>query len=197
MKKISINDAKNIYSRELEYLRDGILNSKNPYHFFNLSTLDNNHPESRTVVLRDFKTQPIKILFNADFRSPKVEQMIKNSNCTVLFYDNHRRVQLRFNCKAVINHKNNISSRVWSSTPLQSRKCYMGNLNPSKIIKDWNPNIPVEYLKKDPEQKDSESGYNNFTVIELIVNNLDILELHHDGHVRFNINNDEIKFLAP
>tara|TARA_Y100000741_G_scaffold294007_1_gene234353 strand:- start:181 stop:774 length:594 start_codon:yes stop_codon:yes gene_type:complete len=197
MKKISLINAKDIYFRELEYLKDGISNSKNPYHFLYLSTLNNDYPQSRTVVLRGFKNKPNKILFNADFRSPKVKQLIENSNCLALFYDNDRKVQLRFNCRAIINHKNSLSYKVWSKTPLQSRKCYMGDLEPSKVINNWDPNIPIEYLKKDPEQKNSELGYENFTVIELIVNNLDLLELHHDGHIRFNIHNDKITFLAP
>ena len=58
--------------------------------------------------------------------------------------------------------------------------------------------MTIEYLKKDPQKKDSESGYDNFTVVKIIINNLDILELHHDGHIRFNVDSDKnFTFVAP
>ena len=66
MKEISTHQTKAIYNRELEYLEDGVLNSKNPYHFFSLSTFNIDFPESRTIVLRNIKKEPLKILFNAD-----------------------------------------------------------------------------------------------------------------------------------
>jgi len=197
LKKYSIHQTKEIYNRELEYLEDGILNSKNPYHFFSLSTLNIDYPESRTIVLRDIKKKPLKILFNADFRSPKVKQLIKNPNCTALFYDNNRKMQLRFKCQSTINHKNKLAKKIWGNTPLQSRKCYMGDYSPSELTNCWEPNIPDKYFKKDPERVDSELGYKNFTAIELFIMVTDILELHHDGHIRFRVENNKFLFLAP
>ena len=47
---------------------------------------------------------------DADVRSPKVKQMLDNSNCTALFYDKEERTQLRFKCIAICNHKNNQDS---------------------------------------------------------------------------------------
>ena len=45
---------------------------------------------------------------------------------------------------------------------------------------------------------DPERIYDNFTVIKVIINSLDILELHHDGHIRFNVNSaGEFTFVAP
>ena len=198
MKKISKFDLENIFKREIKFLKDGISNISNPYHFFYLSTLNNKEVTSRTIVLRDVKKCPLSIYFNADYRSPKVKQLLSNSQCSVLFYDNKRKLQIRLECEAIINYNNTISKKIWTKTPMQSRKCYMGGYCPSQPLEEWSPNIPLKYLKKDPERLDSESGYNNFTVIKLIINTLDILELHHDGHIRFNLDSSgEINFIAP
>ena len=197
MKKISINHIKDIYNRELKYLKDGILNSKNPYHFFSLSTSFDNVPESRMVVMRYFSVSPLQIFFNADFRSPKVKQLITNTNCTALFYDNIRKMQLRFKCEAVIHYRNKLSKLKWDQTLLQSRKCYMGDYTPSEMTDDWEPNIPNEYSKKDPDRDVSEIGYNNFVVMELLAHSVDILELHHDGHIRFKVEDNKFFFIAP
>ena len=68
----------------------------------------------------------------------------------------------------------NISSKSNSSSKLNKKK--------KDTYAAYN-----KYLKKDPEKKDSESGYNNFCVAEMIIDSVDILELHHDGHIRFEI----------
>ena len=74
----------------------------------------------------------------------------------------------------------------------------MGSLNPSSKLKKWDPNVPSQYIDKDPDEKDSNNGYKNFLHVELEIINSDILELHHDGHIRFMINNNkDIIFLAP
>ena len=198
MKEISRSTLKKIFKREVDFLIDGISNSLNPYHFFSLSTLNHKTVTSRTIVLRNVDKDPLAIYFNADYRSPKVKQLLSDKQCFVLFYDNKRKTQIRIESEAIINYNNAISKRIWDKTPLQSRKCYMGKHSPSKSLKKWHPNIPLKYLKRDPDKLDSELGYNNFTVIKLVIKSLDILELHHDGHIRFNLDSSaKINFIAP
>jgi len=198
MKKISKSELKSIYNREIDFLEDGILNISNPYHFFCLTTTNGKNASSRTVVLRNLKKNNLSFYFNADYRSPKVKHLLSNDFCFALFYDNKRKMQLRASCRSIIHYKNKLSKKIWDKTPLQSRKCYMGKFNPSQDLKEWHPNIPKKYLKKDPDKKDSQSGYDNFTVINLKVNSIDILELHHDGHIRYRVeSNGNYVFVAP
>ncbi len=193
-----MDKIKNLYNTELKYLKDAVKDGKSPYHTFALSSLNNNFPESRTVVLRSISIDPLKIYFNADYRSPKVKELEKSNNCTALFYDVHRRVQSRFKCQAIIHYQNNRSQKIWEATALQSRKCYMGPFAPSEKLDKWHPNIPSEYLKSDPEREHSENGYINFSHIELKVLESDILYLHHDGHIRFQVNNQtNIFYVSP
>ena len=96
-----------------------------------------------------------------------------------------------------INYKNNISAKIWEKTALQSRKCYMGPYTPSSTLDTYHPNIPLEYAKKDPEKTNSEEGYENFVHVELSIIDLDILQLHHDGHIRFKVVGEDLSFVAP
>ena len=74
----------------------------------------------------------------------------------------------------------------------------MGPFAPSKKLDEWHPNLPLEYLKSDPEKLHSEEGYINFTHIELEVLESDILQLHHNGHIRFKVNNKkDLYYLSP
>ena len=187
-------EIKTIYKTELEYLKDGINNSTNPYHTFSLSSFSGKYPKSRTVVLRGVDLEPLRIYFNADYRSPKIKDLTSNRCCSSLFYDQKRKVQLRFTCHAIMHYQNHISKKVWSKTPLQSRKCYMGPFAPGKSLDEWHPNIPLEYLKTDPDKEHSEEGYINFVHIELEIIRSDVLQLHHDGHIRFKVKNENNLF---
>ena len=193
-----MHDIKCIYKIELEQLRNAVKDGRDSYHTFALSSLGKSYPEVRTVVLRGVEVKPLKISFNADFRSPKIQELKSNNSCSALFYDQDRRVQLRFKCNAVLNYNNNITRKVWKNTPLQSRKCYMGNYAPTILLDEWNPNIPSEYLKKDPDKNISEQGYINFSHIQLEIIESEVLQLHHDGHIRFKVNNKgEYLYVAP
>tara|TARA_Y100000590_G_scaffold83493_1_gene93085 strand:+ start:267 stop:869 length:603 start_codon:yes stop_codon:yes gene_type:complete len=197
LKKINIHDLENIYNRENDYIIDGIKDSKNPYHFFTLATLNNITPQSRTIVLRDYDVNSKTISFNADYRSPKIKQLLKNKECAVLFYDNSRKIQIRFDCLATIFYNDTKSKQAWDKTQLQSRKCYMGVYTPSIVLDEYNPNIPIKYLKRDPDENDSHAGYKNFAFIKLQIQSSDILELHHDGHIRFKVDsNNKFSFIA-
>ena len=195
MKKTYI---KRKFNEELKYLKEAVKNSKNPFHFFTLSTINKTFPESRTIVLRNIVKSPFKLFFNADIRSNKISQLKINPTASILFYDNKRKIQLRLMVAAVLHADNKLSKSIWNKTPLQSRKCYMAPYIPSTKLDNWHPNIPIEYLKKDPEKNDSESGYANFCAVELIVEAVDIIELHHNGHIRFKIDliKNESNFIA-
>ena len=105
---------------------------------------------------------------------------------------------MRFKCEAFLHYQNDMSAKIWDNTALQSRKCYMGPYSPSKPLDEWHPNIPLEYLKKDPSEEHSKDGYINFIHIELKVSEIDVLELHHDGHIRFTTKNGkDLYYIAP
>ena len=187
-----------IYKTELEQLKSAVKDGGSSYHTFTLSSFSENYPEIRTVVLRGVGIEPLRISFNADFRSPKIKELKSNNSCSALFYDQDRRVQLRFKCKAILNYNNHVTREIWDNTPLQSRKCYMGNYAPTILLDEWNPNIPSKYLKKDPDKNISEQGYINFSHIQLEIIESEVLQLHHDGHIRFKVNNKgEYLYVAP
>ena len=100
-------------------------------------------------------------------------------------------------CEVNIHYDNDISKIAWNKTALQSRKCYMAPFNPSSRIESWHPNIPIDCIDRDPTLDESNLGYNNFMHIELSIIKADILELHYDGHIRFEVlENNEINFLS-
>ena len=63
-----MQNIKDIYDFEINCLKEAVKHASNPYHTFVLSSINENFPETRTVVLRDVSISPLKIHFNADYR---------------------------------------------------------------------------------------------------------------------------------
>ena len=51
-----------------------------------------------------------------------------------------KKYKLDFTLKQVYYH-DSITHEIWEKTALQSRKCYMGEMNPSSEIQEWHPLI--------------------------------------------------------
>ena len=57
--------------------------------------------------------------------------------------------------------------------------------------------LAIAMAKKDPDRANSEKGYVNFVHVELSIIDLDILQLHHDGHIRFQVVGEDLSYVAP
>ena len=122
-------------------------------------------------------------------RSKKIIEIRKNPETYFVFYSYKDKIQLRINTISKIHHQNNISKKNWEKTKLSSRKCYLAIKSPSSISKIATDSIPENFLGKDPELKESEKGYKNFSVIENEIKDIEWLYLSANGHRRLIISN--------
>jgi len=142
---------------------------------------------SRVVVIRSFDANSLKLNFHTDYRSPKIIDLKNNNLSSFVFYDHNLKIQIRLETKSKINNKNELTKKVWQQTPLYSRKCYLTKKSPSSITTFPEDGLP-EYLKgKTPTEKETENGYNNFSIIENKILNIDWLFLASTGHRRLKI----------
>lgn len=161
------------------------------HHTFHTPVFSNknqkNMADSRVVVLRKFDKNLLKLNFHTDFRSPKIKNLIQDNNSSFVFYDFKLKIQLRIKTHSIINNKNNISKNIWEQTTLSSRKCYLTEKEPSSKTTLPEDGIPNHLKGIDPLREESEQGYNNFTVVENKIINIDWLYLASSGHRRLQI----------
>tara|TARA_Y100000590_G_scaffold467363_1_gene646010 strand:- start:12396 stop:13001 length:606 start_codon:yes stop_codon:yes gene_type:complete len=186
-----------IFDNINKLLNIGASDRKHPFHtpiFSNINEL--NLINSRVVVLRNYDSYYKTLNFHTDYRSPKIFELTKNNNSYFVFYDNKIKIQLRINTESIIHNRNAITKKAWENTQLQSRKCYLTKKTPSSKTKIPEDGLPKHLQGVDPSRDESETGYENFTVIENIIKNIDWLRLDSSGHKRLNINliNNEPKF---
>ena len=188
MSIFSKENTNEIFEYIKKNLAKGVKDRKHTFHtpvFSNIN--DENSVESRVVVLRQFDSHNMILNFHTDIRSPKVNDLKKNSHSLFVFYDHKLKLQLRIKTVSIINNQNNITKEMWGKTKLSSRKCYLTAKAPSSVTSLPEDGIDESLEGKDPTLMESEKGYKNFTVIENQIQQIDWLYLASSGHRRLKV----------
>ena len=171
-------------------LRNGISRKKHPFKNVVLTTINEKIPMSRWVVFRKLTSEQ-NLLIYTDFRSEKIKNLKKNSNCGLLFYNNKQGLQIYFNTKSIIHQNNKLTKKYWHGIVGSSSENYTTIYPPSSPINNINEGHKTN--------KDLNDKY--FSIIELCPTNMSVLQLSRDGHIRANfnkINNQwEGSFIVP
>jgi 3-hydroxyisobutyrate dehydrogenase len=165
-------------------LLNGSLKSKNSFHTGSFATYAENEMEQRTVVLRNVMVAEKILKFHTDIRSPKVKMIRSNNTIHWLFYCDKCRLQFRMKGTANIYHQDEKSLTAWKETSLNSRKCYLTTISPSKVIDSPDSGLAPDVLSHHFTLEESEIAYQNFAVIESNISSIDWLWLNHEGHKR-------------
>jgi 3-hydroxyisobutyrate dehydrogenase len=192
-----MEDIKNQILNQINQKLLSAVNDRNSnYHLMVVANIDEDgFPTARTVVNRFFDPENRIVCFHTDIRSPKIKELQKNDNISLVLYDPREKLQVKMQAKAVINYKNELSQKRWKETRYFSRECYLLKNPPSSKVKEH------ELWDFSDEDLQSDKGYETFTVIQCFYYQIDALFLHHQGHKRylFNFNKDKISFdlIAP
>ena len=175
-------NLENIYKDIWVALKEGVDNSRSPFHFATLCSLKSDGaPNSRTIVIRDIDKKNYLLSFNTDIRSKKWSELKSNPTSSLLLYNNKSKTQLRISGNATLNYKNKIWEKAWNKTTANSRECYASPFAPSTPIDD-----PTKIDNKFKEIKNSNLDIykENFGRIEIKIAIIDWLFLKHSGHRR-------------
>jgi pyridoxamine 5'-phosphate oxidase len=148
-------------------------NPSHPFRFMSLSTVCQQIPEIRYVVLRAMDENG-HLFFFTDYRTEKVEQIQANPEVSLLFYHPDRRVQVRMQGTASIHCNNDLAEKHWGTLEEEAKKAY----NP--VIKAGTPISQPEEAHIWPEKPSSDY----FAVVKVVASQLDVLQLDGMSHIR-------------
>ena len=144
-------------------------------------------PDARIVVLRGAFKDKNTLRFHTDIRSDKIKFIKNNNQIYFLFYNKERKIQVRAAGTAGIHYKDDLTKEVWERTQVISRKCYLATNPPGTTSEDPTSGIPEQYVGKNVPKEESESGYENFSIIESKIHSFEWLYLASKGHRRAKI----------
>lgn len=140
--------------------------------------------DTRTVVLRHTDVAKRQLTCYTDKRSAKMKDLEINPQIVWHFYDNGQQVQIKARGKAIVHHKNEWTKIIWQEIPPRNRKDYCALKPSGAVIEHPQDATPAVFLTGEPDAVHTEYGYDNFVVIDTIIEEIDWLHLHREGHQR-------------
>jgi len=178
-----MNKEKSILNEIWDELYLSLEVSGHPYHIFSISSIYNNKPDARSVVLRSVDKKNQIISFHTDSRSKKILHIKENNNICALFYDQPKKTQLRIHGTASIVNDEELIYERWEQSEKMSKLCYLNKYAPGSKLDN-----PKDYLQDSGSLNNIDSGIDNFMVVNININIIDWLNLNHKGHERIIIN---------
>ena len=172
----------------LTKIRTAIKGRDDDLHILNLVTIDKkNIPNTRNIVIRDFSEKKLTIRFHTDKRSSKISDIQNNNKISLLGYERKDRLQIRFDAEATIIDSDEFLLDIWKSMYPMSRECYRVIESPGSKIKS------LEDIKIEEENDQGLNGFENFVAVSCDIQSIEVLYLHHAGHLRANYTNNNGK----
>ena len=166
-------------------LQHGVSSRKSPYHILTCSYLDvKKRIKSCCVVIRRTIEDKRQLYFHSDIRHRKIEALQQHPYISFCVYSKEDKLQFRLHGKAHIHYNNEITESTWGKMQNLSKVCYATDINPGTRIPLMNNGFTKERWEKRFDLVHEESTFNNFAIVEITLDEIEILYLAIDGHQR-------------
>jgi pyridoxamine 5'-phosphate oxidase len=167
----------------------GATDRKDAFHTMSVATLredaaGNIAPTVRTVVVRKAEQEATTVLFHTDVRSAKFDELALHPQCSLLFYDVKRQLQIRLQTHATLHSTDALADERWAKSAVLSRRCYCGEETPGAASDVMTSGLTEELLRDNLTEEESLVGRKNFAVVECRVSEMELLIISFQGHRR-------------
>ena len=148
-----------------------------------LATVDDGQADARSLVLREVDAAERRLVFYTDARSPKVRQIEQSPQGMLIFYSRELGWQLRMQVRLNVETTGLAVSSRWAKLQTSAgARDYLSVATPGRPL-----DAPL-----------SELGVRaHFAMIEAMVETVDWLELHPDGHRRAVMDANGSRWVQP
>lgn len=151
-----------------------------PGHPGRTPTVATSGPDARTVVLRRADRQSRSLLFHTDSRSGKFQQLIEEPEAVWHHWDPDLAQQFRLFGQVSLHEADDLADGFWEDLDEDERRHY---------LKEDGPGTPVGRPRSAHPDTDAVAGEpasprDQFAVVRTVVDRIDWLHLHPEGHYR-------------
>ena len=157
---------------------------KDPWHTPQLSSLSEEGPSSRIMILRKADKEKLVLICHTDIRSQKVKEIQNDEGISWLFWNPKSRIQLRIRARATIHYLNEASLEEWNALSPSSRTNYSLQQTPGDLLSPGADALVSFTRELEPSEEMLQEWYQRFAVIETTVSQIEWLELSREGHRR-------------
>ena len=175
-------------------LKQGAVHSDDPFHWPVLGTKVKEGCSLRTVILRQVNVPDRILVCHTDARSAKVQEIMKFSQTSWLFYHPQKKVQLRILGNTTLHADDAYADRQWADTSITSRLNYCTSEPPGTPIDKPSSGLPGFLLNEIPTILKTEIGRKHFMAIAVQIFSIDwlILKVTGNRRARFEWDGDKL-----
>lgn len=163
----------------MEELQSCLTGPGHPFCFATLSTLGlERNPRLRTIKIREFDKESLRLVFYTDSRSKKILHIKENNKVSMLLYHPQKLLQLRLEGLAFRERDPDVLQHHWNLVQDNARRDYTTVAAPGTEIA--NPER-IEYLDKDTY----------FCVVYVLPFKIEYLKLKRPHHLRVRFSKDK------
>lgn len=129
-------------------------------------------PRARSVIVRDFSTDPERIGFATDIRAAKVAELQRNPQVALVFYNDDTAVQCRAEGSATLVTDDAVRHRAWQMLAPHTQQTYASAAIPGAALNSV-------------DASDDRTPFERFGWISIELHSLDWLDLSEDPHQRW------------
>ena len=182
-----VDEYKDNLNKTLNFLKQQLsraaVDSRHELHHVYLTTVGAEYPEVRTVILRAVDWEKNSLSFHTDLRSKKYSELFQNSRASVLGYSHKKKFQIRLRGQIILNHKNEAAKKSWQRLNVSSRRCYLA-ASPGAYLPEAGNGLSELHNSVDLKIPATETGFDHFVSVTLIIQEIEWLLLDRQGHRR-------------
>lgn len=148
-----------------------------------MGTYDGEHCQLRTIVLRKSTKIERRLQFFTDIRSAKVDHIKSGSSVSLCFWHTSHKLQIRARGRADLIQASEQAEKIWQDLSNAGRKSYATVKAPGTALDAYSDGLP-EFWENALDKSKTDFAFKNFTLLEVLVEDIDCLHLHSDGHQR-------------
>ena len=181
-----------VHERVWERLSAAAEEPGHPLRLLTFGTVDDDTPQLRTVVLRETAPSARRLAFHCDRRSKKVTQIEANDRVAWLGWDPETGEQVRLHGTATVHREDKVADAMWAAESPRSLDVYMRSGTPGTPLDAPDDLLPATVTDEPVTEADVEEGRQHFAVVRTVIDEIEWLHLHPEGHyrARFSVDTD-------
>lgn len=155
-----------------------------PFRALVFGTVQEQQPHLRTVIVRTADAESRVLMFHSDRRAQKIDDIRGGARIGWLGWDPEAREQVRLVGAASVHTDDQIADDMWEAESPSSLDVYVRSVPPGTPVDEPGAGRPDSARPGSPTRGQVEEGRSSFAVVRTVIDEIDWLHLHPEGHAR-------------
>lgn len=157
---------------------------EHPWGTLSFGTLEGAAPHVRTVALRRVESETRHLAFHSDRRAQKVADIRASEQIAWLGWDSEGREQVCLRGRATVHVDDVVADQMWNAEDPASLGHYLRPQAPGAPVDHPTDGRPSSPSSERATRADVAEGRQHFAAIRTVVDEIDWVHLHPEGHYR-------------